>query len=311
MRITLVHNPGAGDDRAPDRQTLVDLMTRTGHEVAYQSARDPEWESALNAPADLVVAAGGDGTVGRVARRMIGRGVPMAAISLGTANNIARSLGVASRSIEEQAAGWSRTRPSTIDAGEARGAWGRRVFIEGLGLGLFASLMSEGDRLSVPTAVRTLREYLERQRARRITASLDGVDISGEYLLFQVMNMQFIGPNLYLAPDGRPDDGRFDVVVIRRTERELLGAYLAAWEAGTLTPPRLPTVAGRELHIGSGCHMVHLDDRLAPLDRGNGDPMQSPIEVNVLPGALLFLGADLRTPIRNGGDSDVEVGPLR
>jgi diacylglycerol kinase family enzyme len=307
VRITLVHNPGAGDDRAPDGQTLVDLITRTGHEVSYQSARDPDWENALNAPADLVVAAGGDGTVGRVARRMIGRGVPMAAISLGTANNIARSLGVASRSIEEQAAGWSRGQPCAIDAGEARGAWGRRVFIEGLGLGLFASLMSEGDRLSVPIAVRTLREYLEHQRARRITASLDGVDISGEYLLFQVMNMQFIGPNLYLAPDGRPDDGRLDVVLIRRTERELLGAYLAAWEGGTLTPPRLPTVAGRSLVIGSGRHTVHLDDRLAPLDHSDGDPVQSQIEVDVLPGALLFLGAHAENLTEGGRTPAVET----
>ena len=311
MRITLIHNPGAGDARTPDGQTLVGLITRTGHQVLYQSARDPEWETALNAPADLVVAAGGDGTVGRVARRMIGRGVPMAAISLGTANNIARSLGVAGQSIEEQVAGWSGAHPSAIDAGEARGVWGRRVFIEGLGLGLFASLMSEGDRLSVPIAVRTLRDYLERQRARRITATLDGVDISGEYLLFQVMNMQFIGPNLYLAPDGRPDDGRLDVVVVRRTERELLGAYLAAWEGGTLTPPRLPTFAGRSLVIGSGRHTVHLDDRLAPLDRGTGDPVQSQIEVDVLPGALLFLGAAQGRPTEGGRNLEVETGRSR
>jgi diacylglycerol kinase family enzyme len=308
VRITLIHNPGAGDDRAPDGQTLVDLITRAGHEVAYQSAREPEWENALKGPADLVVAAGGDGTVGRVARRLIGRGVPMAAISLGTANNIARSLGVAGRSIEEQAVRWQHAHPSAIDAGEALGAWGRRVFIEGLGIGLFASLMSEGERLSVNIAIRTLREYLERQRARRITASLDGADISGEYLLFQVMNMQFIGPNLYLAPDGRPDDGRLDVVVIRRTERELLGAYLAAWEGGTLTPPRLPTVAGRSLIIGSGRHVVHLDDRLAPLDRAGGDPMQGRIEVNVLPGALLFLGAGPTNPADDAPNPELESG---
>ena len=46
----------------------------------------------LESHADLVVAAGGDGTVATAARVLAGRKIPLAILPLGTANNIARSL---------------------------------------------------------------------------------------------------------------------------------------------------------------------------------------------------------------------------
>jgi diacylglycerol kinase family enzyme len=289
MRVTLIHNPEAGDDDAPDGEALVRLIRRAGHSVLYQSARESHWTAALEAPADLVVAAGGDGTVGRVARRMIGRDVPMAAISLGTANNIARSLGLANLPIGAQVGAWCDAQPVALDAGRATGVWGRRFFIEGLGLGLFASLAAEGAGLSVKSAVATLRKHLPYTRARPIRAVLDGADISGDYLLFEVMNMPLVGPNLFLAPAARPDDGRLDVVMVRREDRDVLADYLAAWEAGVLAAPTLPVFQGRSLSIGPGRHIVHVDDRLAPLDRKEPEPSQPGIEVDVVIGALRFL----------------------
>lgn len=299
MRVTLVHNAAAGDDSAPDADALVRMITDAGHAVRYKAARDEDWTAALDEPADLVVAAGGDGTVGRVARRMVGRGRPMTAISLGTANNIARSLGLIGLPLQEQIAGWSAAQPAALDAGQADGIWGRRFFIEGLGIGLFASLMAEGDRKrhrgpqgaqrTVASAVGALREYLTLQRAKRIRATLDGEDISGEYVLFAVMNMQFVGPNLYLAPNGHPADGHFDIVMVRRAEREALSASLAEWEAGRLAAPTLPTRQGRVLVIGPGRHAVHIDDWLTPLDPRVADPTQARIEVQVRAGAVEFL----------------------
>jgi diacylglycerol kinase family enzyme len=302
MRVTLVHNAAAGDDSTPDAEALVRIITDAGHTVHYQSARDEHWSVALDEPADLVVAAGGDGTVGRVARRMVGRGRPMTAISLGTANNIARSLGLTGIPVEDQVAGWRTARPAALDAGQAEGVWGRRFFIEGLGIGLFASLMAEGDRKrhrgpqgaqkTVASAVHALGDYLSRQRAKRIQATLDGADISGEYLLFAVMNMQFVGPNLYLAPNGHPADRLFDIVMVRRADRQVLSASLAEWETGHLVPPHLPTMQGRVLVVGAGRHAVHIDDWLTPLDPRTADPTQAQIRVEVHAGALEFLLPD-------------------
>src|SRR5207245_988136 len=83
VRITLIHNPGAGGERRKDAKKLRRLLGEHGHEVRYRSTKEDGWQRALKKPADLVVIAGGDGTVAKVTRRMVGRGIPMPALRAG------------------------------------------------------------------------------------------------------------------------------------------------------------------------------------------------------------------------------------
>src|SRR5205085_9506431 len=145
VRITLIHNPRAGKQDDEEAEDLRKLLKKAGHKVRYHSSKDGEWKRSLKKPADLVVVAGGDGTVGKVARRMVGRGVPMAVLPSGTANNIARSLGLLERPLEELIRGWENARRVKLDAGVAVGPWGERNFVEGLGAGIFAELLAQPD----------------------------------------------------------------------------------------------------------------------------------------------------------------------
>ena len=61
--------------------------------MRYQSTKK-SWKKAIQLPADLFIAAGGDGTVAEVIHEAAGTGVPVALLPIGTANNIARSLGI-------------------------------------------------------------------------------------------------------------------------------------------------------------------------------------------------------------------------
>jgi len=97
VRVTLIHNPGAGKQDY-DAKALLKLLRRAGHKPRYQSSKEKGWDRVLDKRAGLVVVAGGDGTVAGVARRMVGRGVPVAVLPDGTANNIARSLGLLKKS---------------------------------------------------------------------------------------------------------------------------------------------------------------------------------------------------------------------
>ena len=105
--------------------------------------------------------AGGDGTVAGVTRRMVGRGVPVAILPSGTANNIARSLGLLKRPFEELVRGWRDARRVKLDVGIAYGPWGQRYFVEGLGAGLFAELLVRSEQNQGRRRRRT------RPRARR------------------------------------------------------------------------------------------------------------------------------------------------
>ena len=92
---------------------------------------------AVRADAELIVAAGGDGTVAAVAREMPGRELALAVLPLGTANNIALSLGC-DGPLDALIEHWTQARVIHADLGVARGPWGERRFVEGVGGGLVA-----------------------------------------------------------------------------------------------------------------------------------------------------------------------------
>jgi diacylglycerol kinase family enzyme len=136
MRITLIHNPKAGRG-THDKKTLISMLAKAGHHATYQSTKKSSYKKALKKSTDLVLAAGGDGTIAKVACRLIGMGIPLSVLPLGTANNLARSLGFIA-SPEEIIARLEGGKKRSFDVGLARGPWGKRHFFEGVGGGLLA-----------------------------------------------------------------------------------------------------------------------------------------------------------------------------
>jgi diacylglycerol kinase family enzyme len=273
VRVTLIHNPGAGK-RQHDAEDLLRLLSEAGHEVRYQSSKDDGWKRALKKRADLVTVAGGDGTVARVTRRMVGRGVPVAVLPLGTANNIARSLGQVERPLEELVRGWEHARRVKLDIGTAAGPWGERYFVEGVGVGLFADLIADArskkekrqkkGKRTVDNALRRLRDAAASIEPVEVTARLDGKEISGRYILFEAVNLRYVGPNLHLAGDSQPGDGTLDVVLVGESERERLVHYLDTWQDNRERLAMLPSLRGKRLEIEWPGYALHIDDKLRP-----------------------------------------------
>ena len=77
MRVLLIHNPKAGDRKHSKKQLMASL-TRCGHQAFYQSIKERGWKRTFKKPVDLVIAAGGDGTVHKTAWQLMGTGIPLA-----------------------------------------------------------------------------------------------------------------------------------------------------------------------------------------------------------------------------------------
>src|SRR5947207_1431420 len=219
MRILLVHNPKAGSEEH-EGEDFIKALKRAGHKATYQSSKKKGITKALEKKVDLTLVAGGDGTVSKVARRLIAMDseVPLAVLPLGTANNFARSLGFC-LSEKELIERLNDGRCDTFDVGLARGAWGKRYFFEGAGAGLFADYLrapKRGESTSKAEVMRRhvkeLRRRLQTYRVRQWEIEVDGDDLSGRYLLWHAMNIRSVGPVLTLAADANTNDGTFDFV---------------------------------------------------------------------------------------------------
>ena len=303
MRVTLIHNPGAGkQENSP--KALLKLLRRAGHKPRYQSAKEMDWHQVLDKRASLVVVAGGDGTVASVTRRMVGRDVPVAVLPSGTANNIARSLGLLNKPFEELVRGWRDARRVPLDVGIASGPWGQRYFVEGLGAGLFAELLvrseeKKGERQKekkskrpakvVDGALRRLKEAARTAEPVEIAAQLDGVDISGRYLLFEAVNLPFIGPSLYIAPDTKAGDGQLEVVLVPESRRARLVRYLDHWHENRERLSLLPSRRGKHLQIEWTGYALHIDDKLRPRKKSEPEEVAGLVDVRVDGAAVEFL----------------------
>jgi diacylglycerol kinase family enzyme len=283
MKVTLIHNPNAGSGQ-PSGDELISLIRGAGHSVIYQSSDVADWQRVLKEATDLVAVAGGDGIVGKVAKRLVGQYVPITILPLGTANNVAATLGLTRRPLDQLITGWARGRHRKFDVGVAKGGWGSSYFIEGLGLGAFTDTMSRLDaRKNIDIAhhnatdkkllsvVQILKIRLENSSPRRLKLALDGRDLSGDYIILEAMNIRCVGPNLCLAPNADPGDDLLDLVLVADGQQEQINRYLSDRTEGKEHYPALPVLQGRHLRIECEELRVHIDDDVWP-DEGEHPP---------------------------------------
>jgi diacylglycerol kinase family enzyme len=299
VRLTLFHNPTAGHGRH-DTDDLVELLRSFGHTVHIRDL-DDDWVSATGEDlGELVVVAGGDGTVARVAARMLGRAVPLAVLPAGTANNIATALGLHGDS-RELIAAWPQSQPVAVDIGWAEVDGKSAPFLECVGTGGVGRLMAHSSALErdnreedrdrkLVRDLSLLRERVLSDPPQGVSLVIDGKDHGGEYVVVEVMNVPVIGPRLALAPHATIDDGKLHVVLVRHADRQRLVDYLDARRIGAAVIADLEVVPCERVSLACGIEDLHIDgelwsgdDALLPLHA------RAQVELSLLPGGLTFL----------------------
>lgn len=221
-------------------EELRDVLQRHGLDVELVASGSEEdcrrlTRESIEDGCAIVVAAGGDGTIGCVATELEGSRTALAMLPLGSVMNIPRMLGIP-RDLEEATELLTRPTIREVDVGEANG----RPFYEAASVGLNAAMFraaqhfDEGDYSS---PLRTIWVAL-RYRPARMRLHLDEGTIHSRALMVVISNGPYTGVGMTVAPEARLDDGRFDVVVFRHFSKfELLRHLLSiAFGRRRLTP---------------------------------------------------------------------------
>jgi diacylglycerol kinase (ATP) len=296
MRVTVLHNPSAGDEGPGDR-ALRALLRSAGYAATFRSTQAKGWKQVLGDPGDLVVVAGGDGTVAKVVRQLAGRGIPVALLPTGTANNIARSLNL-NGDAETLVARWSTARVTPVDLGVIEGSMRRRRFVEGVGLGVLPQLMTESARRIPKNALPAQKEIarnvelmialLERARPLQCEITADGHDLSGAYLALEIMNIRSLGPRVAFSPDADLSDGLLDIVAIAEEARATALDFLRGSLDESQRPLDVVRMRARKIHLAWGSRPIHIDDKQWPKGSVNSRRAFS-ATITVEPGAIELL----------------------
>jgi diacylglycerol kinase family enzyme len=229
MRAFVVLNPAAGQEgHEPVREALADHLgpSRTEFEV-HETRREDDLGEIVRARRrsgfDLVVAAGGDGTVSDVIDGLVGTSIPLGIVPTGTGNLVARDLGIPNE-IDDAVrliAGAPRSRK--IDAMRI----GDRVFVLNVSVGFSAAVIrgtSQGNkhRFGRIAYLGAIVSKIFTSRPRTLVVTADGARHEYRALEVAIMNCGMLAKMLYpKGPEIRIDDGRLDVFVLGiRTIRE-------------------------------------------------------------------------------------------
>ncbi|HEY2645036.1 MAG TPA: diacylglycerol kinase family protein [Galbitalea sp.] len=181
---------------------------------------------AIKIGVDVVMVAGGDGTVRSVGEALRGTNVPMALLPSGTGNLLARNLDMVLDDLTHSARTAFNGQDRRIDIGvvEAERADGTReefAFLVMAGIGLDAQMVANTNaelkkRVGWLAYVDAIARSLRDSNSVRVRYEIDGQpQQSATVNTIIVGNCGMLTGNILLLPDAVIDDGVFDIVAFR------------------------------------------------------------------------------------------------
>lgn len=224
-RARIIYNPTSGREAFKRHLSdVLEILEKAGYETsahATTGAGDATVEAriAIERRYDLVVAAGGDGTINEVVNGLAEREYQpkLGIIPVGTTNDFARALQIP-RDIVGAAEIIAKGETIPIDIGRMND----KYFINIAGGGRLTELTYD-----VPSKLKTMLgqlayylkgvEMLPSLKATNVSIEYDGKLYEGEVMLFLVGLTNSVGGFEKLAPNSSINDGMFSLLILKQT----------------------------------------------------------------------------------------------
>jgi diacylglycerol kinase family enzyme len=293
--ITVILNPAAGSGRhQPGVRRAARARQIDVREVCAGSGAGALAQEAVNEGAEVLVAAGGDGTLSAVAGVAVAHEVALVVVPCGTRNHFANDCGVDITDPAGQLAAIEDGHESRVDVGTVNG----RVFLNNVSVGFYAAMVRDPEYRR--RRIRVAARYAQRAifwggRRASLRTPVPHRVVTPEQVLLALVSNNAYSPAVASGPALRPrlDEGKLWVYLVglpgadrplparlvRGTGRLISGRPLvAAWpttrQTMTTDTPSIP---------------VGVDGEAAELN--------TPLEFTIRPGALRLLQPSRNEPV--------------
>jgi diacylglycerol kinase (ATP) len=304
MKYLVIANPASRRGKAADQIPLIEERLRecaldfdlvqtqkAGHAIQLAA-------QAATSGYDVVIAAGGDGTINEVvnglmlARKTEKHQPALGIISIGTGNDLIIGLG------QEQGVGpacklIANNKRRKIDVGHiiADEVPEGRYFANGIGIGFDAAGGILAEKITWPRGflsylIAALQNIFLYYTAPTLKIIIDDETIEMPSLLVSVMNGQRVGGGFLTAPDAIIDDGLFDLCIADEVSRPRMLTLLPLFLKGTqIHEPEIQMKRAKGLKITAleGSMPIHTDGEIICME-------SKEVEIKILPHALKILG---------------------
>jgi diacylglycerol kinase (ATP) len=292
-RTTVILNPAAGRGQGARCRAQLKTLLHGTELLVTNAAGDAETLAADCAArgANLIVAAGGDGTLSEVLNGVLQskKSPRLGIIPIGTGNDFSRCLGVP-RDINAAVDLLVHGTPRRVDVGQVTFENGvARYFLNIAGCGFDSAVAQRVNDFRTRRVWRHIRgtpaylcavlQELCGLRVAQLKITCDETVLETRAVLCAIANATSYGGGMLVAPNAQLDDGQFDLCLIGDAGRwEFLRAFPGVFKGTHVSHPKVTTKRGREIFIESTLPLPVLVD---------GDILgTTPAHFQILPSAI-------------------------
>lgn len=251
LTYKIIVNPTSGRGEGGQSVTQIETLLRN-HGLNYEIVlTERPWhaaelaQQAAQAGFDVVVSAGGDGTLNEVLNGLMaakargGQSPALGVICVGRGNDFAFSMNIPA-GLEAGCQALADDHRKSIDVGRVTGGLypQGRYFGNGVGIGFDAVVGFEALKLKrlhgfpsyLVAALKTIFLYFQ---APQVQIAFDGQQIELPALMVSIMNGRRMGGGFMMAPQGHSDDGLLDICIARQVSRPQIFGLIPKFMQGT------------------------------------------------------------------------------
>lgn len=297
MRVKVIINSRSGKGRTREQSDMINTLGRRYGELDIFPTERPRHAVELAAKAadegyDLVVAAGGDGTVHEVVNGLVGGDratLPLGIIPIGSGNDTAFGLGIHEEPEEAVQRIFTGT-PRTLDMAKITDDRGKsELFLNNMGIGFDAIIVMRTETITrlhgFPMyMMAVLQTILFYYHTPYLEITFDDVAVNQRSLFLYGGLGPRGGGGFLMTPDATWDDGLIDTCLVNPVGRLTMLNMLTRVMKGThITSPHVTMRRNHRITVKSSSPMpIHLDGEMFAYSRDN----VRQVSVDSLPAAI-------------------------